>query len=91
MASKKTQNLTTISSIFEAPETVVEETEEVTADAAPVVVAPGAPAQRKARIKGTWVMHWVKRSFNFEDGKTYTIPSDLYEYLKGHENIYDTI
>ena len=91
MAPKKNQNLTTISSIFEEPETAVEEVVETTEDAAPVVVAPGAPATRKARVKGSWRMHWGQEIFDFEDGKTFTIPSDLYEYLKAHENIYDTI
>ena len=91
MASKKTQNMTTISSIFEDPETFVEETVDTDAVEEPVVVAPGAPATRKARVKGTWLMHWGRQSYDFEDGKTYTIPSELYDYLKAHQNIYDTI
>jgi hypothetical protein len=91
MASKKPQNLTTISSIFEEPETSVEEVTDTTEVDEPVVVAPGAPAQRKARVKGTWTMYWSRETYNFEDGKTYTIPSDLYDYLKAHQNIYDTI
>lgn len=88
MAPKKPTITTTGSLFSEAPEVVeVEETEveETT------VVAPGAPATRKARIKGTWKMYWGGSTFDFEDGKTFVIPSDLYDYLKAHENIYDTI
>ena len=30
-------------------------------------------------------------AINFEDGKTYNIPSDLWSHLKTHGNIYDTL
>lgn len=46
---------------------------------------------KKARIKGTWLMHWGGTNYNFEDKKTFFIPADLYEYLKQHGNIYDTL
>ena len=46
---------------------------------------------RRARVKGTWLMHWGSQKFNFEDGKTFHIPADLYEYLKTNGNIYDTL
>lgn len=46
---------------------------------------------KKARIKGTWLMHWGGVNYNFEDRKTFFIPADLYEYLKAHGNIYDTL
>jgi hypothetical protein len=92
MATKKTQNVTTTTTnIFSEPETFNEVVEETTVEEAPIVVAPGAPAQKKARVKGTWLMHWGGAKYNFEDGKTYTIPADLYAYLQAHENIYDTI
>lgn len=56
--------------------------------AQPVPTQPGA---KRARVKGTWLMHWGKQKFDFEDGKTYHIPADLYEHLKRHGNIYDTL
>ena len=67
--------------------------EEVVVDATPAkeVVAPGAPATKKARIKGTWRMHWGTEVFDFEEGKTYSIPADLYNHLANHGNIYDTV
>lgn len=59
------------------------------------VVATPAPAAgsntKRARIKGTWTMYWGTKVFNFEDGKTFNIPADLYEHLKAHGNIYDTL
>lgn len=59
------------------------------------VIATPAPAAgsniKRARIKGTWTMYWGPKVFNFEDGKTYNIPTDLYEHLKQHGNIYDTL
>jgi hypothetical protein len=44
-----------------------------------------------ARIKGTWVMHWGESKFDFEDGKRYRIPRDLFHYLKARSCIYDTL
>jgi hypothetical protein len=44
-----------------------------------------------ARVKGTWVMFWGTQSFNFEDGVRYSIPQDLYNYLRKSGNIYDTL
>lgn len=86
MATKKNANLTTTSDMFSAPEEVVEDT-----NAEPVVVAPGAPSTKKARVKGTWKMFWGTTSFDFVDGTTYVLPTDLYDYLKSTGNIYDTI
>lgn len=90
MATKKTPNVTTTTNIFAEPETA-EFVEETLVEEEPAVVAPGAPATKKARIKGTWLMHWGSERYNFEDGKTFTIPTGLYDYLKSHGNIYDTI
>lgn len=90
MATKKTPNVTTTTNIFAEPE-VAEVVEETVVEEAPIVVAPGAPAQKKARVKGTWTMFWGGTKYNFENGKTYTIPADLYNYLQAHDNIYDTI
>lgn len=44
-----------------------------------------------ARIKGTWVMHWGHQVYNFEDGKRFRIPRDLFAYLRKNGNIYDTL
>jgi hypothetical protein len=78
MATKKETN------IFAEP---VEDDEDI-------VVAQPAPTEaglKRARIKGTWLMHWGGKNFPFEDGKTYQIPADLFNYLKTHGNIYDTL
>lgn len=84
MSSKK--NVTTVSDLFSEPEeTVVEEVPEERP-----VVSPGGDT-RKARIKGTWTMYWDSGVFNFEDGKTYVIPTGLFNYLKENGNIYDTL
>jgi hypothetical protein len=59
-----------------------------------VVVTPAPTPDsglRRARIKGTWTMYWGPKVFKFEDGKTYNIPSDLWNHLKNHGNIYDTL
>ena len=59
------------------------------------VIATPAPSTdsnlKRARVKGTWTMYWGSQAFNFEDGKTFNIPADLYEHLKSHGNIYDTL
>jgi hypothetical protein len=44
-----------------------------------------------ARVKGTWVMTWGTERFDFEDGKRYRIPKDLFNYLKARSCIYDTM
>lgn len=59
-----------------------------------VIVAQPTASQaglKRARVRGTWLMHWGEKKFNFEDGKTYHIPVDLYEHLKKNGNIYDTL
>jgi hypothetical protein len=85
MATKKTTN----PEFVEAPEAV----EEVVVEATPEkeVVAPGAAPTKKGRVKGTWTMYWGTDVFNFEDGQTYTLPTDLYNHLANHGNIYDTL
>ena len=72
------------SNIFAEP---VSEEEEVVATPAP---APGSDMKR-ARVHGSWAMYWGNKVYNFEDGKTYTLPIDLFEHLKKHGNIYDTL
>lgn len=44
-----------------------------------------------ARIKGTWTMYWGHQVYNFEDGKRFRIPRDLFAYLRKSGNIYDTL
>lgn len=80
MATKK------LSDVFAEPIEEVAEVEETIA-----TPAPAEPGLKKARIKGTWVMYWGRDSYNFEDGKSFNIPADLFEYLKAHGNIYDTL
>ena len=65
----------------------VSEDEETVATPVP---APTSDLKR-ARIKGTWTMYWGAQIFNFETGKTYNIPADLFEHLKAHGNIFDTL
>jgi len=43
------------------------------------------------RVKGTWTMYWGRSVFDFEDGKRYRLPRDLYGYLRANGNIYDTL
>jgi hypothetical protein len=63
-------------------ETVVEE---------PVVAMAADSNLVSARVKGTWKMFWGRASYNFEDGKRYKLPRDLFNYLKSSGNIYDTL
>ena len=69
---------------------VVETTEEETpaVEVQPLVVNSDTI---QARVKGTWTMFWGQQVFNFEDGSRYTIPRDLYNYLRNSGNIYDTL
>ena len=68
-------------------EPIFEDEEEVIATPAPST----DPDLKRSRIKGTWAMYWAGKTYNFEDGKTYTIPVGLFEHLKAHGNIYDTL
>jgi len=44
-----------------------------------------------ARVKGSWVMFWGKKSYSFVDGQRYKLPRELFDYLKRSGNIYDTL
>lgn len=46
---------------------------------------------KSARVKGTWTMFWGSNRYDFEDGKRYRIPVDLFQYLKTRSCIYDTL
>ena len=48
------------------------------------------PAARRGRVKGTWRMHFAGQTYDFVDGENYELPQDLYDYLRGMGNIYDT-
>ena len=50
-----------------------------------------SPETTRGRVKGTWRMNFAGRSYDFVDGDTYELPKDLYDYLRGHGNIYDTL
>ena len=73
-------------SVFAEPVEVEEVTQVV--EEQPVIVNSD---NINARIKGTWTMFWGKQVFNFQDDNRYSIPRDLYAYLKKNGNIYDTI
>ncbi len=70
-------------------DTVVEEQEVVVEE--PVVVVNTDSDVVNVRVKGTWLMFWGTSKYNFEDGKRYKLPKDLYQYLRSHGNIYDTL
>jgi hypothetical protein len=75
-----------------SPKTALETVEEVAA-VAEAVVAPTivAPLTRRARVKGTWTMYFGGEQFDFVDGQFYELRPDLFEYLRGSGNIYDTL
>jgi len=85
MAAKK--KLTAFAEAFEEgtesdDEVVVEE---------PVIVTNEDSNFITARVKGTWTMFWGQSRFEFKDGNRYKIPKDLFNYLRSHGNIYDTL
>lgn len=86
MATRKTPKAfaeveeTEVSEVEEAPIAVVETPTTVVAD-----------DLVSCRVKGTWTMYWGRSSFDFEDGKRYRLPKDLYGYLRANGNIYDTL
>ena len=49
------------------------------------------PDTKRARVKGTWRMYFAGQPYDFADGEYYELPSDLYDYLRGSGNIYDTL
>lgn len=44
-----------------------------------------------ARVKGTWMLYYGGQKYDFKDGNRYRISRDLFQYLKKHGNIYDTM
>ena len=49
------------------------------------------PLTKRARVKGTWQQFFGTQIWDFEDGKSYDIPLDLFDYLRSRGNIYDTM
>jgi hypothetical protein len=49
------------------------------------------PAYKSARVKGTWLMFWGDQQYDFVDKQRFSVPADLYEYLRKRDCIYDTI
>lgn len=81
MARKQTTNFAEVSDV-EEDSVVIEE---------PTIVKNTDDGLVKARVKGTWKMFWGHTSYDFEDGKSYKLPSDLFDYLRKNGNIYDTM
>lgn len=54
----------------------------------PVTVAP---TTKSARVKGTWTQYYGRMRFDFVDKQRYDLPLEVYNYLKEHDCIYDTI
>ena len=92
---------------IEVEEVEESETEEVVeVEEAPKPAAKKAPAKKaevveetvtvepetqRARVKGTWRMYFAGQPYDFTDGESYDLPPDLYNYLRGSGNIYDTL
>jgi len=84
--------------VVDTPEEVsdaVEAVEETAPVADAVVAQPtvvqAAATHKRARIKGTWRMYYNGVPYNFVDGENFEIPTDLYNYLRRHGNVYDTL
>jgi hypothetical protein len=85
MAVKKTPT-----AFAEAFEEGTESNDEVVVEE-PVIVTNGDSDLITARVKGTWTMFWGQLRFEFKDGNRYKLPKDLFNYLRSHGNIYDTL
>lgn len=83
MARKQTTNFAEVSDVEEDSVVIEEPT--------PTVVTNADDGLVKARVKGTWKMFWGSNSYDFEDGKSYKLPVDLFNYLRKNGNIYDTM
>lgn len=67
----------------------VEETTDIVEEVTPTIEVKDDLVS--ARVKGTWKMFWGTQVYNFEDGKRYRLPRDLFAYLRKSGNIYDTL
>lgn len=61
---------------------------QVEEEVAPVIAKP---TTRRARVKGTWTMFYGEERFDFIDGQSYDLSHGLFDYLRSHGNIYDTM
>jgi len=82
MASRKQVDPTFVDESIDDEEVIIDE---------PVVATKTDGDLVNAKIKGTWVMYWGHEKFDFEDGKRYKLPKDLFQYLRASGNIYDTL
>ncbi len=88
------RNITTIASAEEDNDTVIpyahdyNPSDDVVVQSTTIEVNDDLVA---ARVKGTWQMTWGTEKFDFEDGKRFRIPRELFQYLKKSGNIYDTL
>lgn len=83
MATKKTTS--------KIAEVLIEGDEVVEAPAPKAEPTIVAPTTKNAKIKGTWTMYYGNKRWDFVDGQRYDLPMDLFNYLKGSGNIYDTL
>jgi hypothetical protein len=87
MATKKTASK--IAEVLIEEEAVEEAVAEAPAPAPePTIVAP---TTKNAKVKGTWTMYYAGKRWDFVDGQRYDLTMDLFNYLKGSGNIYDTL
>ena len=59
--------------------------------AEPITKVNADPNMVTVRIKGTWRMYWGTSAYDFVDGNRYTIPRGLFDHLRQHGNVYDTM
>ena len=70
-----------------AEEAVIEDEEAVIEDVEPIIATP---THVDAYVKGTWSPTWANVKYDFVDGKQYSLPQSLYNFLLSRGNIYDT-
>lgn len=71
-------------------DTSVDDDDEVIIDE-PVTISNTDSNIVTSKVKGTWTMYWGSDKFDFEDGKRYKLPKELFQYLRASGNIYDTL
>jgi len=76
------------SSTTDVTEAHVQAEELAVVEPTPVTVVPET---KRARVKGTWRMYFNGQPWDFVDGDHYDLPQDLFNFLRGNGNIYDTL
>jgi len=71
-------------------EAVVEDEEDVVEDEESVEPVIATPTHVDAYVKGTWSPTWANVKYDFVDGRKYSLPQSLYNFLRSRGNIYDT-